>query len=46
MGDPGRMKLLIDQNLSHRLIAQLAPEFPGSEHIRNLGMTASPDADV
>jgi predicted nuclease of predicted toxin-antitoxin system len=46
MGDPGRMKLLLDQNLSHRLVAQLAPEFPGSDHIRNLGMAASPDADV
>jgi predicted nuclease of predicted toxin-antitoxin system len=40
------MKLLFDQNLSHRLIARLVAEFPGSEHIRNLGMTASPDADV
>jgi predicted nuclease of predicted toxin-antitoxin system len=40
------MKLLFDQNLSHRLIARLVAEFPGSEHIRNLGMAASPDADV
>jgi predicted nuclease of predicted toxin-antitoxin system len=28
------MKLLFDQNLSHRLVAHLAAEFPGSAHVR------------
>lgn len=28
------MKLLIDQNLSHRLVGLLAAEFPGSAHVR------------
>jgi predicted nuclease of predicted toxin-antitoxin system len=32
------MKLLFDQNLSHRLVALLAGEFPGSQHVRNAGM--------
>jgi predicted nuclease of predicted toxin-antitoxin system len=40
------MKLLFDQNLSHRLIAILAAEFPGSEHVRNVGLSASPDPAV
>ena len=29
------MKLLFDQNLSHRLVSQLAAEFPGSTHVRD-----------
>lgn len=37
------MKLLFDQNLSPRLVGRLASEFPGSEHVRNLGMAAAPD---
>jgi len=37
------MKLLFDQNLSHRLAARLATEYPGSEHVRNVGMARSPD---
>ena len=40
------MKLLFDQNLSHRLVGQLAAEFPGSVHVRDAGMAASPDPDV
>jgi predicted nuclease of predicted toxin-antitoxin system len=40
------MKLLFDQNLSHRLVGLLAAEFPGSAHVRDLGMSASSDADV
>jgi predicted nuclease of predicted toxin-antitoxin system len=40
------MKLLFDQNLSHRLVAQLATEFPGSDHVRNAGLATSPDPDV
>src|SRR5438132_3667954 len=39
------MKLLIDHNLSFRLIAGLSNLFPGSAHVRDLGLaTASDDA--
>ena len=40
------MKLLFDQNLSHHLVAQLAAEFPGSAHVRDVGLAAAPDPDV
>jgi predicted nuclease of predicted toxin-antitoxin system len=40
------MKLLFDQNLSHRLVGNLAAEFPGSVHVRDVGLAASPDADL
>jgi predicted nuclease of predicted toxin-antitoxin system len=37
------MKLLFDENLSPRLVARLAAEFPGSAHVRDLGMAAAGD---
>jgi predicted nuclease of predicted toxin-antitoxin system len=37
------MKLLFDQNLSPRFVARLAIEFPGSAHVRDLGMAAAGD---
>jgi predicted nuclease of predicted toxin-antitoxin system len=40
------MKLLFDQNLSHRLVGQLAAEFPGSIHVRDVGLATAPDADL
>lgn len=40
------MKLLFDQNLSHRLVAQLATEFPDSQHVRNVGMASATDSMV
>ena len=40
------MKLLFDQNLSHRLPDRLADLFPGSTQVRLLGMDRSPDGDV
>ena len=40
------MKFLFDQNLSPRLVRQLAAEFPGSMHVRDVGMAASPDPDL
>lgn len=40
------MKLLFDQNLSHRLVGQLATEFPGSAHVRDVGLATSSDPDV
>ena len=39
------MKLLFDQNLSHRLAPALASLYPGSVHVRGLGLkTADDDA--
>jgi predicted nuclease of predicted toxin-antitoxin system len=40
------MKLLFDQNLPHRLVGQLAAEFPGSAHVRDAGLAAAPDLEV
>ena len=40
------MKLLFDQNLSHRLVAALKLEFPGSAHVRDLGLERADDATV
>jgi predicted nuclease of predicted toxin-antitoxin system len=40
------MRLLYDQNLSHQLAGVLAAEFPGSAHVRDVGLAAAPDAAV
>ncbi len=40
------MKLLFDENLSHRLAELLADLFPNSTHVRNVGLKASDDPDV
>ena len=40
------MKLLFDQNLSHRLCSMLSREFPSSMHIRDLGMQQSDDEAI
>jgi predicted nuclease of predicted toxin-antitoxin system len=40
------MKLLFDENLSHRLVGQLAAEFPGSTHVRDAGLAAAADSAV
>lgn len=37
------MKLLLDQNLSFKLCAALADLFPGSAHVRLLGMAEADD---
>ena len=37
------MKLLFDQNLSYRLVAVLASEYPGSLHVRDVGLNAADD---
>ena len=37
------MRLLFDQNLSHRLPALLAAEYPGSEHVQDVGLNAVDD---
>jgi predicted nuclease of predicted toxin-antitoxin system len=40
------MKLLFDQNLSYRLVALLASEYPGSLHVRDVGLNAADDQAV
>ncbi len=40
------MKLLFDQNLSPRLVESLGSLFPGSLHVRDVGLHAAPDEEV
>ena len=40
------MKLLLDENLSPRLAARIADLFPGSTHVRDVGLKAAPDSEV
>jgi predicted nuclease of predicted toxin-antitoxin system len=40
------VKFLFDQNLSHRLVVRLAKEFPGSVHVRDVGLERAPDPVV
>jgi predicted nuclease of predicted toxin-antitoxin system len=40
------MKLLLDENLSRRLLPFLEYDYPGSSHVVMLGMASAPDSDV
>jgi predicted nuclease of predicted toxin-antitoxin system len=40
------VKLLLDQNLSHRILRQICDLYPDSAHVRDFGMSRSPDEDV
>lgn len=40
------MKLLLDQNLSHRLIQALRQEYPDSLHVREVGLKDAADVEV
>lgn len=40
------MKLLLDQNLSPSLIQALSGDFPGSAHVRDLGLASGTDPAV
>lgn len=40
------MKLSFDQNLSQRISEQLRTEFPGSKHVRNVGLATALDEEV
>ena len=40
------MKLLFDANVSHKLVSILAHEFPGSSHVRDVGLRASDDGQI
>lgn len=40
------IRLLFDQNLSHRLVAALADLFPDCVHVRDVGLSRADDATV
>lgn len=40
------MKLLFDQNLSHRLVTVLATEFPDSAHVGTLDLDTATDQEI
>lgn len=40
------MRLLFDQNLSHRLVSMLEDFYPDSTHVRNVGLAAADDETV
>jgi len=40
------VKPLIDENLSPRLVQALQSEYPGSAHVRSLGLRAATDAMI
>lgn len=40
------MKLLLDENLSRRLLPFLQHDYPGSNHVVLLGMESASDSDV
>jgi len=40
------VKLLIDQNLSYKLVQRLREHYPGSAHVRTLGLHESTDVTV
>ena len=40
------MKLLFDQNLSYKLVRSFSDEFPGSAHVRDLGLSSAVDIEV
>lgn len=37
------VRLLLDENLSERLVAALAPRFPGALHVRAMGLGGATD---
>jgi predicted nuclease of predicted toxin-antitoxin system len=40
------VKLLFDQNLSYKLVRSFSDEFPGSAHVRDLGLASAIDTEV
>jgi len=40
------VRLLLDQNLSPRLVGELSDIFPGSVHVRDLGLSRADDQTV
>lgn len=42
----GGLKLLLDQNLCHRIVGALRHVFPDSAHVRDSGLGRAEDADI
>ncbi len=40
------MKLLLDQNLSPRLVQELQEAYPDSTHVREFGLQSAPDVEI
>jgi predicted nuclease of predicted toxin-antitoxin system len=40
------LKLLLDQNLSRKLVPELAARYPGTSHVLLLGMAKTDDSDI
>lgn len=40
------MKLLFDENLSPKLVSGLAPEYPGSAHVRGVALRGAEDHQI
>jgi predicted nuclease of predicted toxin-antitoxin system len=40
------MKLLLDQNISHRILPKILPHFPDSKHVRDFGMSSADDTTI
>lgn len=40
------MKLLLDENLSFRLVRALQPYFPESKHVKELGLSGADDLTI
>jgi predicted nuclease of predicted toxin-antitoxin system len=40
------VKLLLDENLSHKLVARLSEAFPGTVHVDAVGLHGQPDAVI
>ena len=40
------MKLLLDQNISYRLVKRIESQFPGTQHVSKLGLLNKADVDI
>ena len=40
------MKLLLDENLSSDLVQALSEDYPGTAHVRDLGLRSATDQEV
>ena len=40
------MKLLFDENVSPKLVGRLASEYPGSVHVRSVGLRGAEDDQI
>ena len=40
------MKLLLDENLSRRLVARLTADFPETTHVEDIGLLGQPDTSI